>query len=319
LSNDLVVAKPDPEQSSPPASTAGGPEAAGRFSRWLREPLMLFLVVGVALFAVFRAVHPEAFNRAASNRIVLTPDDLRQMSVQWAAQGRPQLTPAEWRSLIDTKVREEVLFREAVALGLDRDDTIVKRRMVQKMEFLAQDVAAAREPTSADLRQWFGENTARFVLPPRISFRHLYFSFDKRGQRARDDAGLALRGLGSLTVGSPAASKLADPFMFQDEYAERTPDQIAKEFGPAFARSLFQLKPGAWQGPVESGYGWHLIVVASLIPERLPDFEEVEPEVKADWIAEQGELAKRRAYEAMRARYEVVLPEQPAEGPAKSR
>jgi peptidyl-prolyl cis-trans isomerase C len=180
LRNDLVTVESEGERSS-----AGAPEEAMRFSRWLREPLMLFLIVGVALFGLFRAVQPEAFNRGATNRIVLTQDDLRQMSVQWLAQGRPPLAPEQWRSLIEAKVREEVLFREAVALGLDRDDTIVKRRMVQKMEFLAQDIAAAREPSSAELRNWFHENTPRFAQPPRVSFRHLYFSFDKRGQRSR--------------------------------------------------------------------------------------------------------------------------------------
>ncbi|MET0731661.1 MAG: peptidylprolyl isomerase, partial [Casimicrobiaceae bacterium] len=163
------------------------------------------------------------------------------------------------------------------------------------------------------------ENTARFVQPPRVSFRHLYFSVDKRGQRAADDAARALQALAGATADSRAATKPGDPFMFQDEYAERTPEQMAKAFGPAFARALFQLKPGGWQGPVESGYGWHLIYVNALIAERVPEFEEVEAEVKADWIAEQGEIAKRRAYEAMRARYEVVLPDSPAESPAKSR
>lgn len=297
------------ERLSPPFAQEG--KRTSRALRWLREPLVLFMVAGVALFALFRALHPEAFTRATANRIVITQDDLRQMSVQWLAQGRPLLTPEQWRSLIEAKVREEVLFREALALGLDRDDTIVKRRMVQKMDFLAQDLAGARDSTSAELRQWFREHTARFTQPPRVSFRHLYFSFDKRGPRARDDAARALQQLPA------AAAKHADPFMFQDEYAERTPDQMAKDFGPVFARSLFTLKPGAWQGPIESGYGWHLVYVASLTPERLPDFEEVEAEVKADWIAEQAELAKRRVYDAMRARYEVVLPEIQSESPAK--
>lgn len=285
---------------------------SSRIARWLREPLLWFLLAGAALFALYRVLHPEAFSRDTSNRIVLTQDDLRQMSVTWLAQGRPPPTPEQWRSLIETKVREEVLFREAVALGLDRHDTIVKRRMVQKMDFLAQDVGTAREPTSDELKAWLEENKARFAQPPRVSFQHVYFSFDKRSARAREDAAHAMQQLGGAAANGPLVKTLGDPFMFQDDYAERTPDQMAKDFGPAFARSLFQLEPGAWQGPIESGYGWHLIFVRALSPERLPGFDEVEREVKADWIAEQGELAKRRAYDAMRARYEVVLPAAPA-------
>lgn len=283
-----------------------------RLARVLREPLLWFLVAGGALFALYRFMNPEAFHRPDRNRIVITQDDLTQMSVQWRAQGLPPLSAAQWKSLIDARVREEVLFREAVALGLDRDDTIVKRRMVQKMDFLAQDVAAARAPTSADLRQWMSSHPERFTLPPRVSFRHVYFSFDKRGEQARDAAAAAVK---QLEKNPAMAAKLGDAFMFQDAYADRTPDQMAKDFGPAFARSLFKLAPGAWQGPVESGYGWHAIEVTAATPARLPAFEEIEPEVKIDWVGEQGEDAKRRVYEAMRARYEVVLPDLPAGKP----
>jgi peptidyl-prolyl cis-trans isomerase C len=268
-----------------------------------------FLVIGVALFAGYRMLHPEAAARGAGDRIVLTQDDLRQMSVTWIAQGRPPPTPEQWRSLIETKVREEVLFREAIALGLDKDDTIVKRRMVQKMDFLAQDLSAAREPKPEELRNWFEEHKSRFEAPPRVSFRHIYFSADRGAARAKDAAERALQQLAKAPKEAPAAATSGDSFMFQDYYAERTPDQTAKQFGPAFVRALFRLRPGAWQGPVESGYGWHLVFVDSLQPARVPPYEEVEAEVKADWIAEQSELAKRRAYEAMRARYQVVLPD----------
>lgn len=277
-------------------------------ARFLREPLIWFLVAGGALFALYRMTNPEAFNRPDRNQIVITPADLTQMSVQWRARGMPPLTAEQWKSLIEARVREEVLFREAVALGLDRDDTIVKRRMVQKMDFLAQDLAAAREPTSAELRQWFDAHPERFTYPPRLSFRHVYFSTDKRGARARDAAAAAAK---QLAVDPGTSGKLGDPFMFQDTYADRTPDHVAKDFGPGFAKALFALAPGAWHGPVESGYGWHAIQVTEAAPARVPAFEEVEPEVKIDWMDEQAEVAKRRVYETMRARYEVVLPDLP--------
>ncbi|MGH7802360.1 MAG: peptidylprolyl isomerase, partial [Thermodesulfobacteriota bacterium] len=101
---------------------------------------------------------------------------------------------------------------------------------------------------------------------------------------------------------------LADPFMFQDYYGDSTPEQVAKEFGPNFAQSLLQLKPGAWQGPIESGYGWHLVWVDTITPSRVPQFEEVEPDVRSAWIEEQRAETKRKMFEAMRVRYEVVLP-----------
>jgi peptidyl-prolyl cis-trans isomerase C len=301
-----------PGSATSTRDTAAASPRPSRLRRWLREPLLQFLVVGLLLFAAYRVLNPDAGMRAPPNQIVLTQDDLRQMSVAWLAQGRPPPTPEQWRSLIEAKVREEVLFREALALGLDQGDTIVKRRMVQKMEFLAQDMSAVTDPKPAQLKAWFDRDPERFAQPPRVSFRLLYFSPDRRGVRARDDAQKALQKLSTQPKDSPKTAALSDPFMFQDYYADRSPEQMAKQFGPPFAQALFGLKPGLWQGPIESGYGWHLIFMDSLTPERVPAYEEVEPEVKAEWIAEQAEQAKSKAYEAMRARYQVVLPEPPS-------
>ena len=146
-------------------------------------------------------------------------------------------------------------------MGLDKDDEIVKRRMAQKMQFLAEDVAAAREPTTAELKSWYGQNSAKFAEPGRVSFRHLYFSPDRRGDRARDDAPQALAKLAGQPQDAKLAASIADPFMFQDYYRDRTPEQLAKEFGPHFALAVAKLAPGSWQGPIESGYGWHLVFV----------------------------------------------------------
>jgi hypothetical protein len=275
---------------------------------WLREPLLHFLLIGLALLAVDRLISPRAADRYAANRIELTRDDLSQMTVAWLAQGRPAPTAEQMRSLVEARVREEILYREALSLGLDRNDTIVKRRLAQKMEFLAEDVAALRDPSTAELRTWFEQNAARFALAPRASFGHLYFSPDLRGQRARDGAARALQQLAGKPGNWPPAATLADPFMFQNHYTDRSFEQMAKEFGPGFAQAVVQLPPGAWQGPIESGYGWHLVWVDSVTPGRVPAFEEVEADVKVAWIAAARGEAKRKAFEAVRARYEVVLP-----------
>src|SRR5262249_6652663 len=156
------------------------------------------------------------------------------------------------------------------------DDTIVKRRMAQKMEFLFEDVATLREPTADELRAWFGRHAARYTVPARATFRHLYFSPDRRGARARADAARVLGNLAGTPGESPAGRKFADPFMFQDYYPDRAFDDVAKTFGPPFARALFQATPGVWAGPIESGYGWHLVWIDSITPARVPAFEEVE-------------------------------------------
>jgi peptidyl-prolyl cis-trans isomerase C len=287
--------------------TVSGSPQPSRLKRWLHEPLLHFLLIGLLLFAVYRALNPAAVEQENRSRIELTDDDLRQLEVGWMAQWRRPPTPEEMRWLVDSKIREEILYREALALGLDQGDTIVKRRMAQKMEFLAEDLSALREPNRDELKAWFEKNTARFTIAGRASFRHLYFALDKRGEWAREAAEGALAMLTGQPADPPGVATLADPFMFQDYYGDRSPEQVANVFGAKFTRSLFQIEPGSWQGPIESGYGWHLVWVDSMTPARVPAFEEVEREVKAEWVAEQRAEFKRQAFEAVRGRYEVVL------------
>jgi hypothetical protein len=272
----------------------------------LREPLLHFLFAGALIFAIYQLLNPTANRTDRTNQITLTKDDLRQLAVQWLAQGRPLPTAGQMHALIEQRVSEEILSREAVALGLDRDDEIIKRRLAQKMDFLAADIAALQDPGDAELRAWYTQNSDRFALPPRASFRHLYFSFDRPG--ARDRAAGILDKISGKPADTPEVATVADPFMFQDYYAERAPDQIAKEFGPGFAKAVFKLKPGSWHGPIQSGYGRHLVFVDAIEPGRVPLFEEVEPDVKSAWLDQKQREIKRIAYEAMRARYTVVVP-----------
>jgi hypothetical protein len=279
-----------------------------RLTTWLRDPLLHFALIGCALFLGYRALHPADAGDAPS-RIELTADDLRQLEVAWRAQGRPAPTPDERARLVEQRVREEVLYREALALGLDRGDEIVKRRLAQKMEFLFEDVAALREPTPAELAAWYEEHREEFAQPARVSFAHLYFSPDRRGAATRAAAAAALARADGRPLDWTEGAALADPFMFQSWYGDRSRDDVAKTFGPAFARALLEVAPGSWSGPLESGYGWHLVFVESLTPAREPPLADVEREVAAAWTEDQRAQIREAAYAAMKARYEVILPE----------
>jgi len=189
---------------APSANIGSSDRASGRapslpVKRWLREPLLHFLVIGFALFAGYRVLNPEPSQPPGSTRIEITDDDLRQMDIAWMAQWRRHPTDEEMRNLLDNKVREEVLYREALALGLDKEDVIVKRRLAQKMEFLSEDVSAIRDSGPDELKAWFEKNQQRFALPGRVSFRHLYFSFDRRDDRAREAAARSLEQLARLS------------------------------------------------------------------------------------------------------------------------
>ena len=271
----------------------------------LREPLLHFLLIGVLLFGIYSYTRPAA---APSTEIRLSADALGQLALVFQSQWRRDPTPEEFNRLVESKVQGEILYREALAMGLDKDDEIVKRRMAQKMQFLAEDVAAAREPTSAELRSWYESNRDHFAQPSRVSFRHLYFSPDRRGARARDDAASALTKLAGQPEDTKVAVSLADPFMFQEYYRERAPEFLGKEFGPRFAQAVPKRAPGSWQGPIESGFGWHLVFVDAVIPGRVPAFEEIEPDVKIAWLTEQKAQAWQKSYKDMRAKYTILLP-----------
>ena len=276
--------------------------------RLLREPLVHFLLLGAILFGVYASADRGHSGVEPSLQIPLTIDDLSQLVLVFRSQWRRDPTPEELQQLVEDKVLEEVLYREAVALGLDKNDTIIKRRMAQKMQFLAEDVAAAREPTPEQLGTWYEANRDQFAFPPRISFRHLYFSPDRRAGRARDDAAAALTKLAGQPEDSNLAATLADAFMFQEYYRDRAPEFLGKEFGPNFALAVAKLSPGSWQGPVESGFGWHLVFVDALIPGRVPAFEEIEADAKQAWLAERKAKAWQKVYNDMRAKYTVLLP-----------
>ena len=286
--------------------------------RWLREPLLHFLILGAALFCLYSYLNRGRGGVESSKQIVLSLDELRQMEVYFESQWHRTPTPQEFQAMVEDKVREDVLYREALAMGLDKDDSIVRRRMAQKMQFLAEDVAAAHEPSSAELKAWFDKNQGKFALPSRISFRHIYFSPDSRGKNAQEDAAKALTRLAGQPDDSKLAASMGDRFMFQDYYGDRAPEAIAKEFGPPFAVAVEKLKPGSWQGPIESGYGWHLVFVTTIIPGRIPAFEEIESDVKTAWLGEQKRQAWEKAYAEMRAKYTVLLPAPPSNEAAQA-
>ena len=276
----------------------------------LREPLLQFLMIGLALFAAYGWMN-RGRTSTGNYVISMTLDDLKQLDISFVSQWHRQPTQEEFSGLVESFIRQEVLYREALAMGLDKDDTIVKRRMAQKMEFLSEDVASAHEPSTDELRTWYAHNSQKFALADRTTFRHLFFGFDRGGQKAQTDALSALNKLANKPEDSPLGKELADPFMFQDYYGARAPDQLAKEFGSAFAIGLHKLKPGLWQGPIESGYGWHLIWIESITPGRTPTMEEVEPDVKTAWLADQKAIEWQKAYSRMRAKYQVVAPRPP--------
>ena len=286
--------------TAPPAQRLG--ERARALSMGiLREPLFHFLVIGLTLFAAV-----AAYRRAAdAYRIEITPGQVRQLATNYRLQFGEAPSPAARARLIDKYVDEEVLYRQGLALKLDHDDEIVRRRIVQKMQFLQQDLQAPAESSPAQLQGFFQVNRARYATPPRVAFSHIYFSPDRAGaDDARRRAEAALAGLGDQTTRAP---KRGDNFPDLYDYADLGPDQVRRLFGDTpLARVLFTAPVGRWVGPYRSAYGWHLIRIQSRRPAMIPALSEIADQVRADKIAADQTLANRRAFEALKARFTIV-------------
>lgn len=272
--------------------------------RLLREPVLHFVLLGGVLFALYGLTRGGG---EPTGRIVVRGEDVARLAATWRMQwGRPP-TQAELDGLIDAHVRDEILYREALALGLDRNDTIVRRRMVQKMEFLGEDLAATREPSDAELERFLAQHADRYREPATIDFSHVFFSRDRRGERAVADARAALPDLRGSNGDAAAARGAGDPFLLRNDYSARSRQDVRELFGAEFAGAVFALEPGEWQGPVESAYGFHLVRVGARTEPRLPALSEIRARVAGDWRAEHREAAKRAFYDQLRRRYDVVV------------
>jgi hypothetical protein len=274
-------------------------------SRIFREPLVHFLAIGLLLFAVFGLVNDD--QPAGGNRIEITDADVEQLVLIFQKQWQRPPNPQELQALIEGRIREEVLYREALAMGLDKDDTIVRRRLAQKVEFLMGDVSGVTDPDDATLQPYYEKNAERYREPPRLSFSHIYFSTDRRGEQASKDAEALL---GRLRASSPRVTKApdeGDPFMLPSVYVDKRTDEIARDFGRAFSEEIVGLEPRQWNGPVASAYGLHLVYIVSREESSLPPLEQVRSQVANDWLVEQRRMADQRIFERLRSRYDISV------------
>jgi peptidyl-prolyl cis-trans isomerase C len=304
-----------PSSTSKEAPTVRGGfiSMGGATAKILGEPLIHFLLIGAAIFGFYVAVI-DAPVAAPENRITVTALDIERLRGLWERQWQVPPTAEELRGLIEEHIREEVLYREALALGLDSDDTIVRRRLAQKFEFLTEDIAASRDPTDAELAAFFESNLERYRIPPRISFTQVYFDPYRRGGAAEQDAKLALA---DLRTGSPeVTSTLGDGSMLDRAYRKETPQGVEAVFGRDFAAAVFAHGSGAWFGPVASGYGLHLVRIDERSAGRLPMLSEVETTVRTDWSYEQRRQANEAIYRRLLDRYAVVIADGALDGVA---
>lgn len=266
----------------------------GRRTNWLRDPLWLFLALGILLFWL------DSRSDQAANTIEVTSADKARLAAQWQAQTRRDPTAQELAGLVEQFIEEEVYYREAIALKLDTNDTIIRRRLVQKLVFLTEDLATAAEPSDAQLQDFYANNKNSYEVPKKYSFAHIYFSRDRRDDAFAD--ALAALELARRNDGDP----VGDPFILQSNFGARSKRDMAGTFGSQFADALDGLPQGRWSEPVESAYGWHLIKLRNTEDPFIPSFDALNKRLRNDYQSENRTKANNRFKAQLRSKYQVV-------------
>ncbi len=276
----------------------------------LREPLLHFLLAGVALFILFSAVDSgQAGSGSSDSEIVVSEGRIYSITQQFMKVWQRPPTSRELEGVIQSYIREEVFYREALSMGLDVGDEIVRRRMAQKLEFISEDIASLQEPTDAELRSYFESHLEEFRRETRVTFQHVYLNSDKRGESTRKDAESLLAKL-SEVGGSSIYAGIGDPSMLSSEFSSTTQREITSLFGEEFTTSLLSQTLSQWSGPIESAYGLHLVFVSERVDGEIPPFDEVSDIVVREWTSVKKKETKELFYEALLKRYKVTI-EQP--------
>jgi hypothetical protein len=277
-------------------------------SALLREPLLQFIVLGAALFGLFHLVDKEKAEAPA--RIVISSARIANLADGFARTWRRPPGKEELQGLVDDYIRDEVFYREGRAAGLDRDDVIIRRRVRQKMEFLAEDISAP-EPSEDQLAAYLRANPERFRTEDRLTFQQVFLSAARRGRAIDDDSKQVAN---ALDRGEAAVDKtaLGDPFLLGEEFQAVSQSEVASLFGESFAKQISVMEPGRWQGPISSSFGQHFVNIGERISGILPPLDAVRETVRREWSNARRLEAERKLYGSLRERYEIVVETQPA-------
>ena len=281
--------------------------------RILREPLLHFVVLGFMVFGYDAFVRGRT-GEVGGGDIVVSEGRIEYLAALFAKTWQRPPTAEELRGLVDDYVLEEALYREGVALGVDRDDTIIRRRVRQKMEFIVDDIVELAEPSEAELAAWLADHAQSYARSARFTFRQVYLNPERHGDALRSDAERVLMELRSTTSDTDPR-KLGDGSLLDYENADVGTDKVVNSFGQAFADHLSTLPTGEWSGPIESAFGIHVVFVDARTEERLPALAEVHEAVARDWSYAQRENASKGFYKEVLARYRVTV-EWPQADPA---
>jgi len=270
----------------------------------IREPLFHFLLLGVAIFAIYGLATRHKTDKPGE--IVVTQGTLENLVTGFTRTWQRPPTDEELQGLVRDYIRDEAAYREALALGLDRDDMIVRRRLRQKLEFLSDELATRTEPSDAELQSFLQAHTGLFQSEPLFSFRQIYFNPPLHGGDLHRDMARALEEL-ERADSRANTDDFGDPFLLERSFENVSLSDVKKTFGEQFAAALAALRLGMWQGPINSGYGTHLVFIAQRSEGRLPALDEVRDQVRREWLDAKRKDATEKFYQAILSRYKVKI------------
>ncbi len=273
------------------------------FRKLSGEPLVHFMLIGGGLFALFAARGGPVSD---AEPVVVSEAQISRFAEAFGRTWQRPPTEQELQALVGDHIREEILYREALAMGLDRDDAVIRRRMRQKMEFLTEDLAS-RQPTEEDLEKFLTANMARFVVEGQTSFDQIYFSTDRRGASAEENARTLLARMRADPPEPNEIAALGDPLSLANTYEMATPNDIDRTFGEGFHASMAGVPQGEWSGPVRSGYGLHLVRVRARTQRREPGLDEVRNEVAREWSVRERARVADELFQELSKKYDVVV------------
>ena len=277
----------------------------------LREPLVHFMFIGAVIYLLYGAFS-EPVPEADDKTIVVTAGEIEWMQTAWQKRWNRPPTAEEFYGLIQQYIKETVLYREALTMGLNKHDMVIRRRLAQKLEFLAKDLVALTPPTDEELRTYFDVHQERYQKPVLYTFTQVFIDPDKHGDTTLAKAEAIKVTLIAEGETIDNAGALGDDIMLQNYYPKKDQVEIQKLFGSGFTESLVELSPRQWHGPILSGYGVHLVYVSNINEPPPPVFAEVREHVEQDWKTDRGEELNEKFYTNLRDQYTIVIekPEQ---------
>ena len=281
-------------------------EKSLKMNKFLKEPLVHFLVLGLLIFAAYGWLSRDL---QSEDEIFISRGQQEHLVNMFTRTWQRPPTPQEFQGLLRDYLREEIAYRQGVLMSLDQGDTIIRRRMRQKLELLTDEIVSFSEPTDADLQQYLEENREVFRLEPLFDLRQIYISLDKRGAGADEFALALLDRLRSDPDDNMGADwrELGDSLPLPAEFEAARAGEISRHFGQQFADSLVKLEQGEWTGPVRSGYGLHLVIIEKFTPARDPELDEVRERVKIEWLEQRRRSTTDELYDRLAENYEIEI------------